>query len=103
MENRTRTWIGTTALAAIALNYIIIGAPMIRESEAIKTEMRAVVIRYSRPDAKFGDIENDYQMQGLMKGQVTIRKRIQILNCASATLALAAVSWTAFGLLRRKR
>jgi hypothetical protein len=102
MNRRTRLWIGVTLFLALAVNYIIIGAPMIRESEMIKTEMRAIMIKYAKSDTKFGELENDYHMQGLMKGRAAVSKKILLLNCASATLALLAVSWTAFGLLRRK-
>lgn len=103
ISNRSRLWIGFTVLIAIAVNYIIIGAPMIRESEGIKTEMRAIMIKYARSSSTFSDIENDYHMQGLMKGQSALKKRILLLNCASATLALLVISWTAFGLLRPRR
>jgi len=103
MSRKARLWIGATLFVALALNYIIIGAPLIRRSEALKIEMRALLIKYAKSSANFMDMENDYLLQVFRKEQSTLNWQILLLNCASATIALLVVSWTAFGMLHSKR
>jgi hypothetical protein len=85
------------------VNYIIIGAPMIRRSEALKIEVRSILIKYARSSATFNEMENDYLMQVFRKEQTNLGRQILVLNCASATLGLFIMSWTVFGVLRSKR
>lgn len=103
MSRKARLWTGATLFLALALNYIIIGAPMIRRSEALKVEVRAILLKYAKPGSAFGDMDNDYLMQVFKKEQNSLGWQILLLNCASATLGLLVVSWTAFGLLHRKK
>lgn len=102
MSRKARIWLGVTLLLALGVNYIIIGAPMIRRSEALKVESRAVLIKYAKSGSTFTDTENDYLLQIFRKEQASLGKQILVLNCASATLALLVVSWTAFGVVHKK-
>jgi hypothetical protein len=102
MSNRARLWLGVTLLLALAANYIMIGAPMIRRSEALNIESRAILIKYARAGTSITGAENDYLLQIFRKEQAVLGRQILILNCASATIGLLIASWTAFGLLRRR-
>ncbi len=103
MSPKARMWLGVTLLLALAANYIIIGAPMIRRAEALKVEARAILVKYAKSPATFTDMENDYLLQVFRKEQANIGRQILILNCASATLGLCIISWTVFGILHSKR
>jgi hypothetical protein len=102
MSRKARLWLGLTLILALGINYIIIGAPMIRRSEALKIEARAILIRYAKSGTTFNDMENDYLLQIFRKEQAHLGRQILLLNCASATLGLLIISWTAFGILRSK-
>ena len=103
MSRKAKMWLGLTLLLALALNYIIIGAPMIRRSEALKIEARAILIKYAKSGSTFSDTENDYLLQIFRKEQANLGRQILFLNCASATLGLLIISWTAFGVLNSKK
>jgi len=103
MSRKARLWIGATLFLILAANYIIVGAPLIRRSEALKIESRAILIKYAKSTATFTDMENDYLLQIFRKEQSVLGWKILLLNCASATLALMALSWTVFGLLRSRK
>lgn len=103
MSKKARLWLGITLLLALAANYIIIGAPMIRRSEALKVETRAILLKYAKSGSAFTDMDNDYLMQIFRKEQENLKRQILVLNCASATLGLLIISWTAFGALHSKR
>lgn len=103
MSGKAKLWVGATLLVALALNYIIIGAPLIRRSEALKIEMRSVLIKYAKSNANFMEMENDYLLQVFRKEQSVLNRQILLLNCASATLALLIASWTVFGLIHSKK
>jgi hypothetical protein len=96
-------WLGITLLLTLAVNYIIIGSPMIRRSEALKIESRAILIKYAKSASTFTDTENDYLLQIFRKEQAGLGRQILLLNCATATLGLLIISWTAFGALHGKR
>lgn len=103
MSRKARMWFGLTLLLALGINYIIIGAPMIRRSEALKIEARSIIIKYANSNSTFTDTENDYLLQIFRKEQANLGRQILILNCASATLGLLIISWTVFGVLHSKR
>lgn len=103
MSKKARLWLGITLLLALALNYIIVGAPMIRRAEALKVESRAILLKYAKSQATFTDMENDYLLQIFRKEQASIDRQVLILNCASATAGLLIISWTAFGVLHSKK
>ena len=103
MSSKARMWLGITFLLALAVNYIIIGAPMIRRAEALKVEARAILIKYAKSTQTFTDMENDYLLQIFRKEQTNIGRQILILNCASATIGLLVISWTVFGILHKKQ
>ena len=103
MSPKARMWLGITFLLALAVNYIIIDAPMIRRAEALKVEARAILIKYAKSTQTFTDMENDYLLQIFRKEQTNIGRQILVLNCASATLGLLIISWTVFGVLHGKR
>jgi hypothetical protein len=103
MTPKARMWLGITLLLALAVNYIIIGAPMIRRAEALKVEARAIILKYAKSQATFTDMENDYLLQIFRKEQTNIGRQILVLNCASATLGLLIISWTVFGVLHSKK
>ena len=103
MSPKAKMWFGITLLLALALNYIIIGAPIIRRAEALKVEARAIVVKYAKSTQTFTDMENDYLLQIFRKEQSSIGRQILILNCASATLGLLIISWTVFGVLHSKK
>jgi hypothetical protein len=103
VSGKARMWLGITFFLALAVNYIIIGAPMIRRSETLKVEARAIVVKYAKSTQTFTDMENDYLLQIFRKEQANIGRQILILNCASATLGLLIISWTVFGVLHSKK
>jgi hypothetical protein len=103
MSGKAKLWLGITLLLALGLNYIIVGAPIIRRNEALKVEARAILLKYAKPGSTFTDMENDYLLQIFRKEQANIGRQILILNCASATLGLLIISWTAFGVLHSKK
>jgi hypothetical protein len=103
MSPKAKMWLGITLLLALAVNYIIIGSPMIRRSEALKVETRAILLKYAKSTQTFTDMENDYLMQVFRKEQANIGRQVLILNCASATLGLLIISWTVFGILHSKK
>ena len=103
MSRKARLWTGATLLLALALNYIIIGAPMIRRAEALKVEMRAILIKYSKAGTNITSIDQDYLLQVFRKEQLSLERQILILNCASATIGLLVISWTVFGILHKKQ
>jgi hypothetical protein len=103
MSRKARLWAGVTLLLALALNYIIIGAPMIRRSEALKVEMRAILIKYARAGTNIASMDQDYLLQVFRKEQGSLDRQILILNCASATIGLLVISWTVFGILHSRK
>lgn len=103
MSKKARMWLGITLLLALAVNYIIIGAPIIRRNEALKIESRAILLKYAKSGSTFTDMENDYLLQIFRKEQANLGRQILILNCASATLGLLIISWTVFGVLHSKK
>jgi hypothetical protein len=76
---------------------------MIRRAEALKVEVRAILLKYAKSDAGFNNMENDYLMQVFRKEQSGLGRQILLLNCASATLGLLVISWTVFGILHGKQ
>ena len=101
MTRKARMWTGATLLVIIALNYAIIGFPLIRKSESVKEKAKMILVRQVKSDKIFKNSEEDYILELFRKEKASIDTKIVILNCAAATLAFFALSWTVFGLFKK--
>ena len=88
MSRKARVWIGVTLLAIILFNYLAIGVPLYRRMGSLGNKIR--IFTKSSEDA--------YIIGVLKKETISIDKKIVILNCAAASLAIIVVSWLIFAL-----
>lgn len=99
MIRNSRVWIGLTLLLVILLNYAIIGIPLIRMSETIKTETRSILIKQAKAGQVFENSADDYLLGIFRKEKASVDRKMLILNSVSATIALLVMSWTVFGMI----
>lgn len=102
MTRKARTWVGATFLIVIAFNYTLLIFPLLGKSSSIKEQAKAILVRQVKSDRVFKGGEEEYMLEVFRKEKAAIDRKILILNCAAATLAFFAVSWTVFGLLKTK-
>ncbi|MFA5255499.1 MAG: hypothetical protein WC419_02240 [Candidatus Omnitrophota bacterium] len=88
MSRKTRVWIGVTLLAIILFNYLAIGMPLYKRMSSLDNKVK-VFAKHS---------EDTYIADILKREMVTINKKIVILNCVAASVAIVIVSWMVFGL-----
>ncbi|MDD5174129.1 MAG: hypothetical protein PHV48_04820 [Candidatus Omnitrophica bacterium] len=88
MSRKTRAWIGITLLAIILFNYLTIGMPLYKRMSSLDNKVK-VFAKHS---------EDTYIADILKREMVTINKKIVILNCVAASVAIVIVSWMVFGL-----
>ena len=103
MTRNARIWVGLTLLLAIFLNYAIIGIPLIRMSETIKTETRSILVKQVKTGHVFENNADDYLLGLFRKEKTSIDRKMLILNCASATIAIFVISWTIFGIIAHRK
>ncbi len=92
MSRKARVWIGATLLAVILFNYIAIGVPLYKRNVSLDKKIR--IFAKSSEDAYIIDV--------LKKEVVSIDKKIVILNCVAASVAIIVMSWLIFGLAIRR-
>ena len=88
-------------MGVIVFNYILIGVPLFAKSNSIRDRARAILVRQVKSDRVFKDSDEEYMLELYRKEKSSIDMKILILNCAAATAALFAASWTVFGLFRK--
>jgi len=103
MSRKSRLWTGVTLLAVLAINYALIGIPLIRRSASIERKSRAMLMSQVKSGKVFKDSEEEYLIEIFRRERAGISWKILILNCAGASLLIAIASWTAFGLIVPRR
>lgn len=98
MTKRARAWAGITLLIVIALNYAIIGMPILRRAASIQD--RSKMILMAQVKSGFRNAADDYILEILKKEKVSLDKKIGILNSAAVTVSILVLSWIAFGLIK---
>ena len=95
MSRKARIWIGGTLLIVIALNYVLIGIPLIKRELSLHEKTRSIVMSKSADD--------EFVLELFRKESIAIHKKHDMLNGISLSLAVIVVSWTAFGLVFGKK
>lgn len=92
MSKDTRIWIGATLLAIVLFNYLSIGIPLYNRINSLDNKIK-IFSKHS---------EDTYVVDVLKREIITIDKKIVILNCVAASVAIIIVSWIIFGLIVRR-
>ena len=88
MNRQPRTWIGVTLLAIILFNYLSLGIPLYKRMSYLDNKSKMFAKRS----------EDTYIVDVLKREIITIDKKIVVLNCVAASVAIVIVSWIIFGL-----
>lgn len=89
MSRKARVWAGVTLLAIILFNYLAIGMPLYKRMNSLDNKVR-IFTKHS---------EDTYVIDVLKREMATIDKKIVMLNCVAASIAIIIVSWVIFGLV----
>ena len=71
-------------------------------SATINVQTRAILLKQAKTGQLFNNPEDEYIMGVFRKEKTALDRKILILNCVSASLAVLAASWTLFGLATRR-
>jgi hypothetical protein len=89
MIRKARVWMGATFLAIVLLNYLAIGIPLYNRIGSIDKKVKIFT----------KNMEDDYIIGVLKKEAVQIDRKIVMLNCVAASVAIIIASWMAYGLI----
>jgi len=104
MTRKARMWTGATLLAAVVINYAIMGIPLYRKAASIDEQSKAVLIRQVKSGSILKGGGDEYLLELFRKEKAAIDRSAIILNCAGITAAIFIASWTIFGIIfHRKR
>lgn len=99
MSKRTRAWIGTTLLAILLLNYLVIAVPLYKRMNSLEVKIKAMIIKQVKSGNILKNTEDNYIIDVLKKETIAIDRKIVITNSIAATAAIAIISWLLFGLI----
>lgn len=99
MTRKARIWIGTTLLAIIIFNYIIIGVPLYRKRGSLENRIKTMMIKQVKSDQVLKDSGDNYIIDILKKETIALNKRMVVLNCVAISVIIIIISWIAFGLV----
>ena len=102
MSAKARLWIGITLLVVVAVNYILIGVPLISKSMSIQDKAKAILIKQAKSSNIFKGSDDDYMLEVFRREKAAIDTKVMVLNSVAVTLAFFAASWTIFGLIFRR-
>lgn len=89
MSRKARIWIGATLLTVILFNYLVIGVPLYKRMNSLDNKVKVFTKHF----------EDTYVIDVLKREMVSIDKKIVVLNCTAASLAIVILSWIIFGLV----
>jgi hypothetical protein len=103
MTRKARIWTGATLLLVIAINYAIIGLPLMRKSASLQDKYRDILIKQVKSGTIFKDSEGEYILEVFKREKSGIERKLLVLNLAGVSLAVLIASWTVFGLIAHKK
>ena len=103
MTRRARVWTGATLLLVLAINYALVGFPMMGRAASIKDQTKTLLVKQVKSDRIFKNTSDDYMLDILNKERASIDRRITILNCAAISIVIFVVSWVVFGLFAHRK
>jgi hypothetical protein len=99
VTKKARIWIGTTLLAIIIFNYIVIGFPLYRKMSSLENKIKVMMIKQVKSGDVLRNSEDNYIMDILKKETLALDRKIVVLNCAAVSVVVIIVSWVVFGLI----
>ena len=104
MTRKARLWIGATLIIILAFNYGVIGMPLIRKAVSLNDKATTMLMA----KVKSGHVlrsssEEEYLYDIFRREKAAIDTKLVILNAVGITLLIIIASWTAFGLIIKKR
>ncbi|MCX5686705.1 MAG: hypothetical protein NTW09_04525 [Candidatus Omnitrophica bacterium] len=104
MTRQARLWTGVTLLMILAINYGIIGFPLYRKAVNLHDKATTMLMKQIKSGSVLKtSAEEDYILEIFRREKASIDQKIFILNSAAITLVILLGSWTAFGILARKK
>ena len=103
MTRRARLWTGATLLLVIAINYAVVGFPLMRKAASLQDKYRDILIKQVKSDKIFKDKEGDYILEVFKRERAGIEKKLLFLNLAGVSLVVVIGSWTVFGLILHRK
>lgn len=103
MRPKARVWIGATILAVIMVNYAFIGFPLLSKANSINRKYKTILMNQVRSGSMFINSDDEYLLEVFRKEKTSIDTKLTVLNSAAATLTFFTLSWTAFGLLFKRK
>lgn len=95
MTRKARLWAGGTILLIIFLNYALIGVPLMKKSVSLREKAKSIIMSKSADD--------EFVFELFRKERRDADNKLALLNAITASLAIVAASWTAFGLIFQKK
>ncbi|MCM8760906.1 MAG: hypothetical protein NC938_04515 [Candidatus Omnitrophica bacterium] len=102
MTAKARLWIGITLLIVIAINYALIGFPMMSKSLSIQNKAKAILVKQAKSTNIFKNSDDEYMLEVFRREKAAIETKITVLNSIATTVAFIVLSWTLFGLIFRR-
>ena len=102
MTRKARLWTGTTLLILIAFNYIVMTFPLYSRMHSLETRIKVMMIKQVKSGEILKNSEENYIIDVLKRETITLDRRLVIINCVAATIAVMVVSWILYGLIMCK-
>lgn len=91
-------------MIVLALNYAVIGFPVIRKSASLNDKATTMLMKQIKSGKSLRSAsEDEYILEIFRREKKTVDGKILILNCVAISLAVLIASWTVFGLLVHRR
>ena len=103
MSRNARLWTGLTLLIILVFNYGIIGLPLYRKAISIHDKSTAMLIKQIKSPNPLRTADEEYIFDIFRREKAAIDTKLVILNAVGITLLIIIESWTAFGLIIKKR
>ena len=103
MTRKARIWIGITLLVVLAFNYAIMGIPLLKKASSLEDKYKALLIRQVKSGEILKGSGDEHILEIFKREKSGIDKKILILNCVAASLAILIFSWVIFGLVVHRR
>ena len=103
MSRNARLWVGVTLFIIIALNYSVVGFPLLRKEASLKDVSKAIYLRQIKsPDFLKGS-KDEYILEVFRKEKASIERGILLLNSVAISLSIVVASWVVFGLIVKRK
>ena len=103
MPKNVRLWLGLTFVIILGVNYTLVGFPLYSKANSVSDAAKAIYLKQLKQGDVLKGTRDDYLLEVFRREKHMVDRSLLLLNCISISALVIIVSWTALGLVLKRK